>query len=243
MSETKTVFAVSDIHGHYTLLKAALDQAGFDPKDPNHLLVCCGDYFDRGTENEAVLKYLDRLEHKVLLRGNHEEMLLEILQTGRLKPHNYLNGTPETIVEFFGKYAIDAFGNIDFGGKSRVADRLEEFMSATQNYFETAHFLFVHGWLPSSKPAPHFWRTASEEAWKKARWSKWTEHYDPNCRPAEKTLVCGHVPTFYATRFDPSRTAENADIFFGNGLTVLDGGTYTSGKLNVLVLKDEPLLS
>lgn len=51
------------------------------------------------------------------------------------------------------------------------------------------------------------------------------------------------MPTFHAARFDPSRTAENADIFFGNGLAVLDAGTYTGGKLNVLVLKDEPLLS
>lgn len=77
MSKTKTVFAVSDIYSHYTLLKAALDQAGFDPKDPNHLLVCCGDSFDRGTENEAVLKYPDRLAHRLgrgLEKGAVEHM-------------------------------------------------------------------------------------------------------------------------------------------------------------------------
>ena len=46
MSQTKNIFAVSDIHGHATLLKEALTQAGFDRKNPDHLLVCCGDYFD-----------------------------------------------------------------------------------------------------------------------------------------------------------------------------------------------------
>ena len=69
------LFVVSDIHGHYTLLKESLDMAGFNSEDPDHLLVCCGDYFDRGSENVQVLKFLERLKNKVLLRGNHEDML------------------------------------------------------------------------------------------------------------------------------------------------------------------------
>ena len=244
MSETKTIFAVSDIHGHYTLLKKALDEAGFDAKNPEHLLICCGDYFDRGPENGQVLKYLDRLEHKILLRGNHEDMLLEILDTGRLKPHNYLNGTVETVTEFFGKYALDEMGNIDFSGKSRTVDRLFEFMSATRDYFETEHFVFVHGWLPTvavqdGVRIPENWRAASEDAWKKARWTKWTEVYDTCDRPADKTIICGHMPSVFAFRFDQTRTAGNSDIFFGDGVTVLDAGTYTTGKINVLVLQDE----
>lgn len=51
----KKIFAVSDIHGHYHILKEALDRAGFDDSNDNHLLVCCGDYFDRGDENVEVL--------------------------------------------------------------------------------------------------------------------------------------------------------------------------------------------
>ena len=45
--ETKKIFAVSDIHGFYTQLREALDKAGFDSENENHLFVCCGDCFDK----------------------------------------------------------------------------------------------------------------------------------------------------------------------------------------------------
>ena len=94
-------YAASDVHGFYNLLEPALCDAGFEKNNAEHLLVCCGDYFDRGTENFNVLKFFESIENKVLLRGNHEDMLLEIFETGKIKPHNYLNGTLETITEFF----------------------------------------------------------------------------------------------------------------------------------------------
>ena len=81
MTNCRKLFVVSDVHGHCTLLKAALDKAGFDKDDPEHLLICCGDYFDRGDENMEVLRFFERLKHKVLLRGNHDDMLLKLLQT------------------------------------------------------------------------------------------------------------------------------------------------------------------
>lgn len=141
----KKLFVVSDIHGHCTLLKKALENAGFDKGNENHLLICCGDYFDRGVENFMVMRFFEGIENKVLLRGNHEDIILEIFETGFLKPHNYLNGTIETIQEFFGKHSINDFGEIDFTGKTRMLNRVEEFIKGTQNYFETENYVFVHG--------------------------------------------------------------------------------------------------
>ena len=88
--KSKKMFVVSDVHGHYTLLREALDRAGFDKDNEDHLLICCGDYFDRGNENVEVLRFFERLQHKVLLRGNHEDLLLKLLQTGKVlhKWHN-----------------------------------------------------------------------------------------------------------------------------------------------------------
>jgi predicted phosphodiesterase len=45
--DVKKIFVVSDIHGHCTLLQKALERAGFDDANEDHLLICCGDYFDR----------------------------------------------------------------------------------------------------------------------------------------------------------------------------------------------------
>ena len=239
MNNKKKLFVVSDIHGHYTLLKAALEKAGFDKDNPEHLLICCGDYFDRGSENLDVLKFFERLKHKVLLRGNHEDLLLKLLQTGKVLPHNYINGTVQTLTEFFGKYSINPVDDsIDFSGKTRMVDRVCEFIDETVNYFETENYVFVHGWLPENRKGSEDLKSADNHAWEQARWIKWTEQYDGKRPLAEKTLVCGHVPTFFAKKFDIERDNNNSDIFWGNGLIAIDTGTFDSKRVNVLVLED-----
>ena len=72
----RKLFVLSDIHGHYSEMKKALDEAGFDPENGSHIFVSCGDLFDRGMENVAVYDFVRGLKHKILIRGNHEDMLL-----------------------------------------------------------------------------------------------------------------------------------------------------------------------
>lgn len=235
----RKLFVVSDVHGHYTLLKKALDAAGFDKDKEDHLLICCGDYFDRGNENAEVLRFFERLKHKVLLRGNHEDMLIKLLQTGKLQQHHYINGTICTLENFFGKHFIDPVDDtIDFSGKTRIVDRLCEFMEETVDYYETEHYVFVHGWLPENAGTPEARQTASRGAWEKARWTKWNEMYVGQRPLGDKTLICGHVPTFYANALDPSRGRNSFEIFYGNGIIAIDAGTADTKQVNVLVLID-----
>ena len=237
----KKIFVCSDVHGHCTLLKDALNRAGFEKDNESHLLVCLGDYFDRGSENAEVLKFFERLEYKVLLRGNHEDLLLKLLQTGKILPHHYINGTMQTLSEFFGKYSVDPVDDtIDFSGKTRVLDRICDFIGETVNYFETKNYVFVHGWVPAGTDSSSDRANASDEAWEKARWTKWTEKYDDAPPLKNKTLVCGHVPTLYARRFAViDNVGSGADIFYGNGLIAVDAGTFDTKQVNVLVLEDE----
>lgn len=237
MTNCRKLFVVSDVHGHCTLLKAALDKAGFDKDDPEHLLICCGDYFDRGDENMEVLRFFERLKHKVLLRGNHEDMLLKLLQTGKLQPHQYINGTINTLKNIFGKYFVDPVDDtIDFSGKTRITDRICAFIGETADYYETEHYVFVHGWLPENAGTPEARQKASSEAWEKARWVKWNERYMGQRPLRDKTLVCGHVPAFYANALDPSRGKDCYEIFYGNGIIAIDAGTADTKKINVLVI-------
>lgn len=239
MNNKKELFVVSDIHGHYTLLKEALNKAGFDNDNPEHLLICCGDYFDRGRENFDVLKFFERLKHKVLLKGNHEDLLLKLLQTGKVLPHNYINGTMQTLTDFFGKYSIDPVDDtIDFSGKTRMVDRVCDFIDETVNYFETENYVFVHGWLPQNSETFEERQKANDNAWEQARWIKWIEKYDGSEPLTDKIIVCGHVPTFYATKFDTNRDENNFEIFYGNGIIAIDAGTFDTKQVNVLVLED-----
>lgn len=239
MTNCRKLFVVSDVHGHYTLLKNALDQAGFDEDNNDHLLICCGDYFDRGNENAEVLRFFERMQRKVLLRGNHEDMLLKLFQSGKLQQYHYINGTLHTLKNFFGKYSIDpADDTIDFSGKTRITDRLCEFIEETVDYFETEHYVFVHGWLPENAETPEARQNASREAWEKARWIRWNERYAGQIPLSDKILVCGHVPTFYANAFDSGRDKRDFSIFYGNGIIAIDAGTADTNQINVLVLED-----
>ena len=75
------IYAVSDVHGYFAEMKKALDEVGFDPQNPQHLLVSCGDAMDRGHQPRDVIEFLN---HKNNL-GNlnlidQEQMELSVQQ-------------------------------------------------------------------------------------------------------------------------------------------------------------------
>ena len=77
-------FLFSDVHGEYDALITSLEAAGFDLSNPEHMLIGLGDYFDRGSQNEMVLVFLKTMLDMgriKLIRGNHDDMLLNFLRT------------------------------------------------------------------------------------------------------------------------------------------------------------------
>ena len=240
------LFVVSDIHGHATELEAALAEAGFDPENAEHLFVCCGDCFDRGHENRRVLTYLDRLPNKILLRGNHEDMLEDALLRGYVTANNAHNGTVTTIQEFCGRGGIDSEGWITASaGKTRP---LEDFTEQMADYFETEHFVFVHGWLPLKRQYGMYtlredWRYATWKEWREARWVEWQNAYEGGLTLADRTIVCGHRTVEYGCMFDRNRPKKLSTPFFGERLIAIDACTVVSGRVNVLVLEEEVLMT
>ena len=94
-------YAVGDIHGRLDLLQALLVQ--LEPACP---IVFVGDYIDRGAQSAQVLRYLHALslspDRKVIcLMGNHEEMLLQFLETPAYTNRLWLrNGGLQTLASF-----------------------------------------------------------------------------------------------------------------------------------------------
>ena len=76
------LFVISDCHGFYHEMLDALDNAGFDPNNEDHWLISCGDNFDRGPCPEDVMVYLKMLPRKILVKGNHEDLLMECINRG-----------------------------------------------------------------------------------------------------------------------------------------------------------------
>ena len=241
MNRKVKIFAVSDIHGHATLLKSALHDAGFLPNDESHLLIVCGDCFDRGTENRAVLKFLHDVKNKIIIRGNHEDRLMHVLEACRLGPVDYHNGTDVTVKEFLGEDDVtdDGFLYPD----PETVDTIREFIGKTYDYFETEDYVFVHGYVPlDTELIPpdilEDWRHAPNSVWPYARFIGWQDVYPLNIGPKGKTVVCGHRSTNYATRFDSNRGSDDYSPFVGNCIMAIDACTIVSHKVNVVVLED-----
>lgn len=76
-------FAVGDIHGHFTRLQNALDEAGFDSACDR--LFSVGDLVDRGPENLQSLEWLAQ-PWFFAVQGNHEALAIQHVQH---KPLDY----------------------------------------------------------------------------------------------------------------------------------------------------------
>lgn len=96
---SKTYFITSDVHSFYTPLMSALIEAGFDYDNPEHILVVNGDLFDRGEETSEVLNFIKSLpkEKRILIRGNHEYLLRDLLYKDMPDYYDFSNGTVKTV--------------------------------------------------------------------------------------------------------------------------------------------------
>lgn len=68
-------FVISDIHSFCDEMITALKSAGFEENNPEHTLISCGDLLDRGDKSIETLRYINALPRKILIRGNHEDLL------------------------------------------------------------------------------------------------------------------------------------------------------------------------
>lgn len=75
-------YVTADVHGYFSELKSALAENGFFEDTEPHKLIICGDIYDRGAETLELQNFILDLMSKnevILIRGNHEDLALELL--------------------------------------------------------------------------------------------------------------------------------------------------------------------
>lgn len=92
--EPALTFAVGDIHGCHQALLRLLHLCNDYAAGQAHRWVFIGDYIDRGPDSRSVIETINALEQHnpgnvICLMGNHEELLLEAIDTG--DPSQWLN--------------------------------------------------------------------------------------------------------------------------------------------------------
>lgn len=132
MSKGRTL-AIGDIHGGLRALQQVLERASVTPED---LVVFLGDYVDGWSESPQVIEFLMEYRTKqrcVLLRGNHDMMLLDWLKNGTEHPQWLRHGGVST---------LKAYASVSPGDRARHIEFMDEHF--VDFYQEEGGRLFVH---------------------------------------------------------------------------------------------------
>lgn len=255
-------YVVADVHGFYSILKSTLEEKGyFEDKEP-HKLIICGDIFDRGNETLEMQKFVMRLIEKdevILIRGNHEDLMVELVQDleagfgSSLLGHNYSNGTTNSLLDLTKSDLVETKYNPKImPEKFYKTSFYKVILPKMLDYYETDNYIFVHGWIPCFEMSNNFnvsylyqedWREADKDRWEIARWINGM--YAAKCGAIEpnKIIVCGHYHTSYGHAVLEGKGKEfdkHSDFspYYAKGIIAIDACTAYSGKINCLILED-----
>lgn len=237
-------FVCADIHGFYDEWIKALSEKGFDINNPTHKIIICGDLFDRGRQPKEIIDYiLSNKDKFILIRGNHEDLMKEMIDRNYNTVADISNGTAQTIVDLYPEWKISEF---DLKKIAKVT-RLQEVLDMCIDYFETDKYIFVHGWIPIIENCYLYdsdWRKARKERWNKARWSNPVEMYRYEIYEPNKTIVCGHWHCsalwheVNPEKYDEFGQKENFESFVTDKMIALDACTAYTKKVNVVIIND-----
>jgi serine/threonine protein phosphatase 1 len=169
-------YAIGDVHGCVDklvrLLARCRDHAGDRPRR----LVFVGDYIDRGPDSRGVVETLLTLQRDdprvICLRGNHEALMLEALETGD-EALWLLNGGGETLDSYDVEQALD------------LPAELVEWADALPLSFDDGRRLFVHAGLNPRVPLDR--QTEQDVLWIR-------EPFLSSRRDFGRLVVHGHTP-------------------------------------------------
>lgn len=240
-------FVVSDIHSFYDEFINTLAEKGFNECDDNHKLIVCGDLMDRGSQSMQLQDYIMRLMNRdkvILIKGNHEDLTEELIHKyysyclKLLNTHHYYNGTVDTVCQLTQMSHYDImFNPITFLNKISQTPYIKKIIPSMVNYFETEHYIFVHGWFPYWIED---WRNASKEDWEEARWVNGMDKAYDGYTINGKTIVCGHWHCSYGNAKYGNNSTNESDYspYYNDGIIAIDGCTVLSGIVNCIVIED-----
>ncbi|WP_051367231.1 metallophosphoesterase family protein [Hamadaea tsunoensis] len=217
---TQPIMIVGDIHGQYDQAAQLLDS----PESQGRHLYFVGDLIDRGSQSAHVLDLACQLieswpDGATIVRGNHEQALLDFLDTGN--PSTFLkNGGLATVASYY--RSVPAHVLKDF--RSRFPENHRELLVRSELYFETSELLISHMGFDPRRPTARDLETMVLRPHPEL-------FDDPTV--ARKLTVCGH----YAQR---SRRP------FEDGLLVCVDtgcGTYPGGPLSAYLIPERKFVT
>lgn len=235
--KNKTYFVCSDIHSFYKEWMKSLKEAGFDRRKKNHILIILGDIFDRGSQPLEIYRFINSLpeERVILIKGNHEYLLLNLVKRGFPYNHDYHNGTFDTLLFLYEGFkkenGLDVNRPIVYSEVEKIFDNklINEIVEWIKSprwlpFYELGKYIFVHSFIPLRDPDNNY-----SYGRRLYYYPKWREETDP-------------VVLEMATWGCPYECYLNGsfDEEIKKGKILVCGHWHTSDFYNKLLYKDEP---
>jgi serine/threonine protein phosphatase 1 len=220
--EYRRIFALGDIHGRFDRLSSVFNKINFDAE--KDFLIMLGDYIDRGNENLHCLQWamkMSEFENVVVLRGNHEQMMLYYYLMGNFESTIWLpNGGK------FTKAEIDEWSKTDPDFLQKALKFIYDRPLYHQMKINGKDYIFVHAGLKPNVPLEN--QTEDSLLWIR---DEFYNGYDGNAE-----IVCGHTPTPYLGTLEGMEDRDPyMPLRLPNKITLIDTGSFLrNGKISCI---------
>ena len=213
------IVIITDLHGCYDECRQLLNKLSFE-KDRDRL-INLGDTIDRGPKIYEVFEFLRGLKEEmkercVLIRGNHEQMMLDSIDRKRFgKRLCYMNSGEKTVFSFIShKHKINEF---------------RDWYEQMPYYYVDERFIAVHACLVDEDPGKNEIDTLI--------WGRDTDY-------TGKLVLTGHTPYRIPLYFNGlNSTGAITEDRWGrlptNGMIALDTGCVYGNKLTGMVIEED----
>lgn len=245
-------YVVSDVHSYFDEMEEALTEKGYFSDAEPHKLIICGDLFDRGPDAKKMQMFvLEKLrsDECILIKGNHEDLLESLLcdmefgnHANGISSHHFHNGTVDTVAQLT-DMTIDEVCLYPYKAVARMkaTPLMKEIIPSMLDYFETDHYVFVHGWIPvfnSKRARIKQWRKATALDWIYARWSNGMDMARDGWLVHDKTVVCGHFYCGYGRTGKQVFVHSAYEPYYAEGIIAIDSSVANTQIINCLVIED-----
>ena len=222
---SKRTLVIGDIHGGLLALKQVLDRAELRKDD---LLIFLGDYVDGWSHAVETINFLIQLKSThncILIRGNHDELCYNWLNTWKDNPLWFQHG---------GEVTMDSYLPID---QELRALHLSFYEALEDFYLDAQNRLFVHAGFTNIKGV-HFEYFAKSFYWDRTLWEMAlslnpqipeSDYRYPKRLSHYKEIYIGHTPVTRIGETVPVRAANvwNIDTgaAFKGPLSIIDVAT------------------
>ena len=188
---------IGDVHGHYDTLVALLDSVSPRSSDRVYFL---GDLIDRGPKSAQVVELVMRNQFECL-RGNHEEMLLDVVGTGEVSVELY-----QSWLYSGGHATVESYD-------SKIPQEHIDWIKNLPLYADLGDYWLVHAGVDPNVPITQ--QSADQFCWIREDFHTSDRAYFP-----DKLIITGHTITFTLPGVKPGQIAA------GKGWLDIETGAY-----------------